>query len=49
MKAPRSTFTERSEGRARLTAQIRAIEKRIKQRRADRDKDDQPTAERRPK
>lgn len=46
MKAPRSTFTERGEGRARLTAQIRGIEKRIKQRRPTRD---QPTAERRPK
>lgn len=48
MKAPRSTFDERGEGRARLTAKVRAIEKRLKQRRADRDKDDQTTAERRP-
>lgn len=47
MKAPRSTFAERGEGRARLAAQIRGIEKRIKRRRDDA-YDDQPTATRRP-
>lgn len=54
MKAPRSTFTERSEAsRAALSAQIQRIEERAAKERekaeADRKDDGQPTATRRPK